>query len=776
MSTEIYEFLAGIPVFSELADADLQQLALQAQTVQLSADTVLETQGRSELNCIYVLQSGRFELFYSRENKKISTGFLGPGDIFGGISILVNSSIALRTVVVLETADCVTLSSEIFLQMCDRCKAFKDFFLETYKRYMEDQTFVNVVEASKALSFLSEIAPFSFLSETQLSEIAMEIVSVRYPENTVICVQNSTEMEDIHIVRKGAAKQYYEDDSGIRTERLMAEGDIFGGISMLVNNGVAIRTLKTTEHTDFYLLSRPTFLRLCDSNSNFTEFFTDTFGRRMLDKSYAAIFTKAVTPRAESMQLLNQPVASIYQRSLVSCDQDLSIQGAAVLMSQHKCSSILLQDRSGTYTGIITDNDLRRKVVATGYDIQQSAMSIMSSPLRTIPAHALIFEALLLMMQDNVKHLAVTDAEKRVIGILTNREMLVAQGQSPLFLMREIATTTNLPDLFHKQRQLPPMIRALFQIGAQANNITRIITTIADSILTRLMDFAISETGPPPVRFAFMLMGSEGRREQTLKTDQDNAIVFENVPDSEEKAVQAWFLELGNRICSLLNQAGFAFCKGDVMARNPKWCQPLKVWQQNFSAWIHAADPEHLLHASIFFDFRHGYGDVPLVNDLRSYLMRSLSGWPGFFRHLTENALHFKPPIGFFRNFIVESKGEHRNKFDIKSAMMPIVDYARIHALHKQIIETNTLERLHQLYRATAISWQDYNEMEQAYNFLMQLRFVRQISAIMDENTAPDNYINPKRLSRIEQTILKEIFVRLEKVQGKLGFDFTGTV
>lgn len=774
MSTEIHTFLSGIPVFSELADTDLQQLAAQAQTVRLDAHTVLKTQGRSVLDCVYVLQSGRLELFYSREHEKISTDILNAGDIFGGISILINSGVALRTAVVLETADCITFNSDLFLQMCERCAPFKAFFLETYKGYMEDQTYITVVEASHALSFLAEIVPFSFLDETQLSSIAMEIVSVRYPENMVVCVQNSTEVEDVYIVRRGAAEQYFEDDTGVRLQRLMAEGDIFGGISILINNGVAIRTLKTTEHTDFYLLSRQTFLKLCDSNSNFTEFFTDTFGRRMLDKSYAAIFTKANTPRAESMQLLNQPVATIYQRHLVSCDHDLSIQGAAVLMTQHTCSSILVRDRSGIFTGIITDNDLRRKVVATGYDIQQPVLSIMSSPLRTIPAHALIFEALLLMMQDNVKHLAVTDAEKRVIGILTNREMLVAQGQSPLFLMREIATTPHLPDLLHKQRQLPPMIRALFQIGAQANNITRIITTIADSILTRLMDIALSDTGPPPVRFGFMLMGSEGRCEQTLKTDQDNAIVFEDVPDAEEKAVQAWFLDLGNRICTLLNQAGFAFCSGGVMARNPQWCQPLRVWKQNFSSWIHAADPEHLLHASIFFDFRWGYGDVTLVDELRAYLMRSLNGWPGFFRHLTENALHFKPPIGFFRNFIVESKGEHRHKFDIKSAMMPIVDYARIHALHKQIVETNTLERLHQLYRANAIPWQDYNEMEQAYNFLMQLRFVRQISAILDENTAPDNYINPKSLSRIEQTVLKEIFVRLEKLQGKLSFDFTG--
>ncbi|MEA3279728.1 MAG: putative nucleotidyltransferase substrate binding domain-containing protein, partial [Thermodesulfobacteriota bacterium] len=168
------------------------------------------------------------------------------------------------------------------------------------------------------------------------------------------------------------------------------------------------------------------------------------------------------------------------------------------------------------------------------------------------------------------------------------------------------------------------------------------------------------------------------------------------------------------------------------------------------------------------------YGDKELIVQLRKYLFDSLGGWSGFFRHLTENALHFKPPIGFFRNFVVESKGEHRDSFDIKNAMMPIVDFARIYALKNRIEETNTQERLNRLYLRKILSWQDYNEIEQAYSFLMQMRFMRQVTSVIEENEKPDNYINPKKLSRIEQTMLKEIFKRIEKFQSKLGFEFTG--
>ena len=207
---------------------------------------------------------------------------------------------------------------------------------------------------------------------------------------------------------------------------------------------------------------------------------------------------------------------------------------------------------------------------------------------------------------------------------------------------------------------------------------------------------------------------------------------------------------------------------------NPDWCQPLSAWRSKFSEWIHTAEAEDLLRSSIFFDFRGAYGDFSMIEDLRRHLFESLTGWSGFFRHLTENALHFKPPLGFFRNFVVESKGEHRNAFDIKQAMLPVVDFARIHALKNNIEETNTMDRLYQLHEKGHLSSKDYNDISRSYSFMMQMRFVRQITAIIEENRKPDNYINPKKLSRIEQTMLKEIFKRVEDFQTKMSFEFTG--
>jgi CBS domain-containing protein len=393
----------------------------------------------------------------------------------------------------------------------------------------------------------------------------------------------------------------------------------------------------------------------------------------------------------------------------------------------------------------------------------------MSSPIRTVSSQALVFEALMAMMQDNIKHLGVRDAGERLIGIVTNQDILTAQSQSPVFLIRGIADALTLADLKEQHQLLPGVIQGLISSGASSKNLTRLVTTISDAILKKVVELALRDQGEPPCGFAFMVLGSEGRKEQTLKTDQDNAIVFEDVSPVSLDAVRSYFLRLGETVCTGLNEVGFDFCPGEIMARNPKWCQPISVWKNTFLTWMRAAESDDLLQSTIFFDFRCGFGRQELVDELRGFLMESLSDWSFFFRHMAENAQLFKPPIGFFRNFIVESRGDHRDSFDIKKAMVPVVDFARIFALKHKIAETNTQDRLHQLYLTEKIQWETFNEIDHAYGFLMQLRFLRQIHAVAIDKVKPDNYINPKKLTRIEQTMLKEIFARIANLQNEMS-------
>ncbi len=346
-------------------------------------------------------------------------------------------------------------------------------------------------------------------------------------------------------------------------------------------------------------------------------------------------------------------------------------------------------------------------------------------------------------------------------------------------LLREITQAEKLETIMGKHSQLPRLIHTMLKGGSKIRSITWLITTFSDAILEKLITFAIKALGPPPVSFAFITLGSEGRQEQTLKTDQDNAIVFEDLPKNLgliEKDVQQYFLDLGKMVCTWLDQAGYDFCLGGIMGQNPKWCQSLSTWKGYFSEWIHAPEPEALLHASIFFDFRHSYGNPDITNRLEKHFLLSLSGWPGFYRHMTENAVYFRPPIGFWGNFSLEAKGVHKNCLDIKMAMTPIVDFARIYSLNLGIKETNTQARLYQLYLKQVLSRKDYTEIEQAYGLMMQIRLIRQINAIIGEKVKPHNYVNPKTLSVMERKMLKEILKMIKGLQDRLSFEFIGAV
>ena len=774
MEDQAFDFITTLPPFSSLPESDRNHLVSSMTLEHFSEGTTLTVQGISNLDCIYVIREGSMELYYETNGAKEISGFLKQGEIFGGISILMNGGVSIRTVQMVKDTTCYVLPKKDFLDVCTRHTFFYEFFVERFSRQMMDDSYASMVAAGQALHFLSNLEPFSMLPEMELQIIASKLSIIHYPKDTILFVQGESKVEYLYVIQKGAAERYAEDKDQKILRGILGEGDIYGGISLLVNNGLAVRTLMVTEDSCFYVIPKDLFLNICRQYEAFSEFFTDTFGKRMRDQSYAKLIAYNFQPSEDSPLFLDQTVESLYTPDLFYCNRDLPIQAAASIMSEHNCSSIFIQDHDENFIGVVTDTDFRKKVIAKGYDILKPIADIMSAPLSTIPIDAHISEAQMDMMQKNIKHLAVANNEGNVIGVVTNRDLLKAQGQSPFFVIREIANVHAIGQIFTIFNQMPRSIQNLISSGAKAQNITRYITKVSDSILEKIIHFAIEELGPPPARFAFMIFGSEGRREQTLKTDQDNAIVFENVSKDQSGKVTEYFLKLGDKVCTWLDKAGYAFCKGDIMAKNPKLCKPLSTWKRYFTNWIHTAEPEALLQASIFFDLRHAFGDETLVRELKTHLLDSLSGWPGFFRHMTENALYFRPPIGFFRNFLVASKGEHRDTFDIKAAMQPIVDFARIYALKHKITETNTLERLNLILDKKSIVQQEFNELETAYSYLMQLRFSRQVIAVIEERAAPDNFINPKKLSRIEQSMLKEIFSRVEKFQNKLSFDFTG--
>ena len=631
------------------------------------------------------------------------------------------------------------------------------------------------MQHKERFDFLSTVSPFDLLSQEDLQTAAQALSLSHHYKDMTLFVQNKTQLNSVYIVFQGQLEQYILENEHKLMHALIDERGIYGGISILFNKGISIRTVRTLEDTTLYRLQKEPFLSLCSKNVDFTKYFTDRFGQRMLQKPYVSFIAQSARCNEDDLPpgFLNRSLHGLFSTEILTCREDETVQEVARSMTRAKRSSVIVLDQSGNHSGLITDHDLRQKVVASGMPFDIQAREIMSTPLVSIPADAQVFEALLQMMQQKIKHIAVVDEASHIQGIATEQDLLMAQGHSPVFLMNEIHRAETVAMIASRYQQLPGLIKTLIDNGARAGHLNRIITAFSDVILKKILEGALKELPKPPARFAFIVFGSEGRKEQTLKTDQDNAIIFEDVPDSSLQEVQAYFLDLGSRVCSRLNDVGFALCEYEIMAQNPKWCQPLKTWKEYFQTWIRTAEPEALLQASIFFDFRIGEGDASLVDELRLSLFSSLSGWAGFFRHLAENALYFKPPLDFFGNLSVRSKGEFKNTLDIKSPMRLIVDFARLYALQNKIPQTNTLERLREMQFQNVLDKEDHDELAHAYSYMMQMRLAHQIANMTEKNIPPDNYINPKELTHIEQQALKESLKRIRMAQGKMRMEHT---
>ena len=501
MTGQVVEFLGKTEPFSRIAKQDLEQIASKVSVMTYPGGSVLGIQGETTLDQIFVIRSGSVELFFEDQGQKRLRGMLNPGEIFGAISILMNLGLSIRTAKVKDDAILYVLPKKAFLDLCNRHASVYDYFAGTFSARMVDESYAAIIASLQAFAFLTEVDPFSFLPEEELKKIAGELSIVHYPKDTVVFVQGQSRVDGLYIIQKGAAERYYVENNEKILQGLLGEGDSFGGISMLLNDLIAVRTLRTKESTYFYKLPQNTFFALCNRYEVFSEYYTDIFGKRMLDRSYAAIIQQSSAHRVDALQLFNQPVSSICSRRLVSCAENVTIQEAAAIMSRQRVSSIFIQKPNGDVVGVATDNDLRRKVIAQGYDITRPISDIMSSPLKAIPDQALVFEALMQMMQDNVKHLAVTDAGDQVVGVVTNQDLLSSQGQSPVFLIREISAASRLETIAAQHKRLPRLVQNLISSGALAKNINRFITTISDTTLKKLIEFALEELGPPPVKF-----------------------------------------------------------------------------------------------------------------------------------------------------------------------------------------------------------------------------------------------------------------------------------
>lgn len=633
-----------------------------------------------------------------------------------------------------------------------------------------DKNDVHRVAPEVAIEFFREIVPFSTLDEERLNTLARHCRIDFFPKGTRLFKSGETEVKHLYVIQRGGVKSFIVDDEGdVTLKDYRGEGSAFGALALIRGNKANL-DVETVEDTFCFLIPGQIFLDLINGQPGFAQYYLKSFSNKVVTTAYTELRRHKWTRRGDEDMYLFTKRAGELIKTLRKVSVTYTIQEAAVEMTAKKVGSLLIHapEDPEVIVGIITDKDLRSKVLAKGLDYSMKIGEIMSSPVQTVESQAICFEVLLKMMSTNIHHLAVEQAGK-IVGVITSHDILLEQGHSPYYLFKEIISQSTFQGLYPLAQKIPDLIRSLIKEGGKAGNITRMIAVLNDHIMERMLNLLQDEMGQPPVPFCFLLMGSEGRREQTFRTDQDNAIIYADPVDEKQKEeAERYFKEFANRAIDHLVNCGYPLCPGEIMARNPKWCQPYSTWRTYFERWIAAPDPQELLNAMIFFDFRSGFGNASLADKLREDLNKMTRRQEIYLMHMAKDCMVHRAPLSFFKTFIVQKNGEHKNTLDLKhQGITPFTNFARLMALKYEINETNTLARFHALADEGHISKGLLQSATDAYELQMQLRLVHQLYQL-DNGTIPDNCINPANLTELEKQMLKEAFGVIERLQSLL--------
>lgn len=629
---------------------------------------------------------------------------------------------------------------------------------------------VHVVAPEMAVAFFRDIMPFSALDDATLNDLARHCRVDFYPKGTRLLTAGETDITHLYLIQRGGVKAFIEDDQGEVTLKDFRGVGAYIGALGIIRGTPANLNIETVEDTFCFLLPREIFINLVEQKPSFAHYYLKSFSEKIVKTAYSELRHHKVSTRSgDDLYLFSVRVGDLV-KTLRKISSETSIQEAAASMAEFRVGSLLVFDPADeeNIVGIVTDRDFRSKVVAAGLDYKLPVKEIMTGPVQSVLSQSLCFDVLLKMMATSIHHLAV-ERRGRIIGVVTSHDIMLLQGHSPYYLFKEIRGQQKIRGLYALAQKIPEVIRSLIQEGAKAGNITQMIAILNDHILERMLTLLEDEMGPPPLAYCWLLMGSEGRREQTFKTDQDNAILYADPVNEEEKnAAEKYFKEFAVKAIDHLVNCGYPLCPGEIMAINPKWCQPLSVWKGYFSKWIDAPDPAELLNATIFFDFRSGFGDYKLAQELRHHLNVKAQEKDMFLLHLARQCMGTRVPLSFFKNFIVNKDGEHKHQLDIKrQGLTPFVNFARVLALKHGISETNTLARLKALLTDEFIGRDIWKLANDAYELQMQQRLIHQLRQI-EEGTLPDNHINPEQLSELERKMLKEAFTVIERLYSVL--------
>lgn len=610
------------------------------------------------------------------------------------------------------------------------------------------------IDIPEVHKFIEAIPPFSGLSLLERKQVltGVSMLYVRQGQTLVLKDDAAT----VHLIRRGACE--------IRTPKgglvdQIADGECFGVSSVMAQNPDGLQVV-AMEDSLVYRFDKTRFIEMLEKSEAFGLFFEHTQHNR-LRKLTRSQSNELASPALQ----LSTPVAHIMTRQLIQATPEETVQTIAMRMTEARVSSILVV-AEGRLQGIVTDRDLRSRILAVGGSSDSLVADVMTASPVTLSPDSLVMQAQTLMSESNIHHLPIVDEEHQAVGMLTAADLLRHQELSPLLLINLIHRQQSVESLARVCKQWPTLIINLIVTDMKAADVGKVLATVSDNLTRRLIELALEKLGPAPMDFQFLVFGSQARRDQSLGSDQDNGLMLEREPSTEERL---YFADLSEFVCQGLGLCGIRLCPGNIMASNPEWRRTTDGWQQAFSRWIKSSAPSALLHASIFFDIRcvydNGKSEGEAVKNLIKAMQLEVSKNSVFLATLTRSALVTKPPLGFFRHFLLESSGEHKHQLDLKHQGLALInDLARLYGLSCQTYRDGTLDRIEQAIREKRISVDTARNLMDAWDKLNGLRLEAQSRHFQATGKA-SAYLDPKDLSPLERKHLKTTFSIISEVQ-----------
>ncbi|GAB4507577.1 MAG: DUF294 nucleotidyltransferase-like domain-containing protein [Sulfuricaulis sp.] len=527
---------------------------------------------------------------------------------------------------------------------------------------------------------------------------------------------------------------------------------------------------RAVEDTFCFELEREDFENLLGQSPVFHDFCTRRLAN-LLDQALQSVQAGLATSASTGEASLNAPLSSLIRRAPVTCLPQTPIRAALQSMNAERVGSIVITDAQHKPLGVFTLHDLLARVATSSISLDSPIEKVMTRRPLSLPPQAAVYEAAMLMARMGFGHVCVVEND-HLIGVVSERDLFSLQRVGLVQLSNSITHAPDIATLARLGQDIHRVIDQMLLQGASVAQLTQIITLLNDHITRRVIALCAAEAGAPAVPFTWLSFGSEGRQEQTLKTDQDNGILFIPPAGRSAQEIRKELLPLAQKINQALDACGYPLCRGNIMAGNPECCLSLEEWKARFLRWIEHGSPEHLLNASIFFDFRAIYGERTPVEELQHWVAERVATNATFLRQMAENTLRNRPPLGLVRDFVLSTSAEHPDTIDLKlNGAMPFVDGARLLALANRLAETGTLARFRAAAKAGALREKEVDAWCDAYAFIQLLR-MRAHQAQQSRGLPLDNHVNPDNLNELDQRILKEAFRQARKLQTRLALDY----